>query len=207
MIYTLLYHHAIPDRYGNDPEMLDRHFQYIADNYPTLHPGEMPKKHGVCLTFDDAYDDFPIDLLEKHQLKAVLAVPTALIGESGYLTWDQVKRLAQNPLIRLASHSHTHADLSKPADLQTEIIYSKSLIEPVDTFIFPYGKYSPEALLLAKQHYKYVMRIGSALNKSWDQNLIYRIPCDQLPSYSYPFDSQQYIKLMLKHSINSFINK
>lgn len=210
MIYTLLYHHAKNHRYGNNPEMLDRHFSYIAKNYPSVHPGEMPKKHGVCLTFDDAYDDFPIDLIDKYRLKAVIAVPTALVGAPGYLTWDKIAELGQNPLIQLASHSHNHTDLSLSSNLDKEVVYSKSLLEryaDVNTFIFPYGKYSSEALLLAKKHYQYVMRIGTAFNKSWNEPLIYRIPCDQLHNHSYPFNNKEYVKFFFKRMVNLALGK
>ncbi len=221
MIAILLYHHALSDRYGNAPEMLDSHFRYIATHYRTLHPGEEPSdKLSVCLTFDDAYYDFytyAFPLLQKYGLKAVLAVPTALIEDTtplspkerlekrAHCTWEEIDEMVSSPLLQLASHSHTHTNLKKPADLQSEIVFSKERLEshaPVETFIFPYGSFSPDALALAQRHYKYVMRIGTAFNRSWDQPLLYRVPCDRLLSPSQPFQLLNRLRYHANYHLN-----
>ena len=203
MIYTLMYHHMPPEHF------FDEHLSFIAKHFQPVHPGEAVtlKKHGVCITFDDAYADFmgAFKMIEKYGLKVTLGVPTSFIGTPGYLTWDQIKTLTQSPLFHLASHSHTHVNLNEPCDLEEEIMKSKRILEaygPVDTFIFPFGKFSKESLELAKHHYKYVMRIGSAINKSWDEPLIYRIPCDHTTLPSQPFNLLSQLQLIAKHKFN-----
>ncbi len=203
MIYTLLYHHA-PAK-----EFFEEQLRYIATNYQPVHPGEEPLKgkDGVLLTFDDAYADFPaaFRLIEKYGLKATLGVPTDLVGTPKYMTWDEIKTLLDSPLLTLACHSHTHANLAEPCDLDLEIVQSKKLLEeiaPINTFIFPYGKISPEALDLARQHYTYLMRIGTAANASWSDPLLYRIPADDLALPKEPFGLLHRLRYQAKRQLN-----
>lgn len=221
MIAILLYHHALSDRYGNTPEMLEEHFCYIAKHYQTVHPGEISKNPlSVCLSFDDAYFDFyayAFPLLQKYGLKSVLAVPTALIEDAtqlspkerlrkkAYCTWEEIDEMATSPLLQLASHSHTHTNLKNTQDLKQEIVFSKERLEshvPVNTFVFPYGSFSLEALELANKHYKYVMRIGTAFNHSWDQRLLYRVSCDRLTAPSQPFQLLNRLRYQARYHLN-----
>ncbi|MCP5491904.1 MAG: polysaccharide deacetylase family protein [Chlamydiales bacterium] len=221
MIAVLLYHHALSDRYGNKPEMLEEHFRYIAKNYQTVHPGELSENAlSVCLTFDDAYYDFyayAFPLLQKYGLKSVLAVPTALIEDTtnlspkerlekkSHCTWEEIDEMVTSPLLQLASHSHTHTNLKNGSDLHQEIVFSKERLEshaPVNTFVFPYGSFSPEALELANKHYKFVMRIGTAFNHSWDQRLLYRVPCDRLAKPSQPFQLLNRLLYQARYHLN-----
>lgn len=221
MIAILLYHHAFSDKYGNAPEMLEEHFSYIAKHYQTVHPGQVSENPlSVCLTFDDAYFDFyayAFPLLQKYGLKSILAVPTALIEDATHLspkerlrknahcTWEEIDEMATSPLIQLASHSHTHVNLKSDADLAQEIVFSKERLQshaPVNTFVFPYGSFSSEALELATKHYKYVMRIGGAFNQSWDQRLLYRVPCDRLTAPSQPFQLLNRLRYQACYHLN-----
>ena len=208
MIFIGMYHKAERGPYGNDPAMLDAHLAYVAKHHKSLHPGE--NGPGVCLTFDDATADFydvVYPLLQKYNLKAVLAVPTGLIGEKGYCTWEQITEMAKSPLIELASHTHSHPNLRDGADLEKEIIRSKFLldaIKPTKTFVFPYGAFTQESLNCAKDHYPFVMRIGSAINRSWNQSLLYRIPCDELSSARSPFTIWPKVRYRLNYHINQW---
>ncbi|HPE85086.1 MAG TPA: polysaccharide deacetylase family protein [Chlamydiales bacterium] len=203
MIYTLLYHHA-PSK-----EFFEEQLKHIASKYQPVHPGEEPLKgkDGVCLTFDDAYADFPkaFALIEKYGLKATLGIPTDLVGTPKYMNWDEIKNLAQSPLLTLASHSHTHSNLAEACDLELEIIHSKQILEaikPINTFIFPYGKTSPESIDLAQKHYTYLMRIGTAANASWKDPLIYRIPADHLALPKEPFALLNRLRYQAKRQLN-----
>jgi hypothetical protein len=50
----------------------------------------------------------------------------------------------------------------------------------VDSFVFPYGRFSQEALRRVKQHCRYAFRIGGAMNQGWSGSLIYRVNGDCL---------------------------
>ena len=159
MLIAPLYHKIGSGKYCNSLETIEKHFAYIAKRFPTVHPGDMlPKKASVCLTFDDAFFDFYhllFPLLEKYQLKALLAVPTAYIPDTSTLSpeerlkkvlelpvkapplpsqafcsWEELLTLSKSPLIKIASHSVHHRPLtSKHIDVQDDLALSKKVLE------------------------------------------------------------------------------
>ncbi len=213
-LLVVAYHRARGGPDGNPPAMLEAHFAHLARRCACVVPGEPlePGRINVCLTFDDAYFDFysvVFPLLQKHNLKAVLAVPTALIAESARLpddvrtsgggkiratemdqhfhcTWPELASLVSSRRVVVAAHGLFHERLdSKDADLDAEIalsreILARRLLQPVDSFVFPYGRFSPEALRTVRQHYRYAFRIGGAMNRGWSGRLIYRVNGDCL---------------------------
>ncbi|MBS0632872.1 MAG: polysaccharide deacetylase family protein [Verrucomicrobia bacterium] len=216
-LLALMYHRARSGPYGNTPAMLDAHFAHIAANYACVLPGDNldPDRLNVCLTFDDASYDFyavVFPLLAKHNLCAVLAVPPVVVSErvdlephirllvesdfsdgAGYCTWTELREIARSGLVAIAAHGYTHRPLDgSDVDLHTEIVSSKLLLSarlgcPVDSFVFPYGRFSPRALQLVQQHYAHAFRIGGADNLNWDRPLLYRVGADRLPSPTAPF--------------------
>lgn len=219
MLVTLLYHRAIPGRYGNCATHLDRHFSYLAKHYPIKLPFQKLEKNrlNICLSFDDATCDFYATiypLLKKHGLRALLAVPAGYIADNtelpirerlsllenfsfqnspakeAFCSFEELKEMLASGHILVASHGMHHKNLSESdIDLNEELVDSKSLLETklnrqIDTFVFPYGRYHSLALKEALKHYKLAMRIGSALNFSWDSSLHYRVNADQVENLS-----------------------
>lgn len=174
-------------------------------------------KLSICLTFDDAYFDFyhfVFPVLQKENIRAVVGVPVKYIIEktsiskdmrlnvpyddamkndihlkkAPFCTWQELNEMVQSGLVKIASHSQNHLNLTiEGLDLRDEIAGSKKIIEQklslkVDTFIYPYGKVDNNVHSFASGHYKYLMRIGSALNKDWhnSNNMIYRVNGDDL---------------------------
>jgi len=161
MLLSTMYHHINSDQFSNDLETFEQHLQYIIDRFNIVVPEDplSKKKENLCLTFDDAYYDFYhylFPLLKKYQIKAVLAVPTAMIlkntdlapnlrmslkhqdiyQEQNYrdfapfCTWDELIEMSESGHVVMASHSHNHIDLTLPdIDLQEEIVTSKQLLE------------------------------------------------------------------------------
>ena len=175
------------------------------------------KKDNLCLTFDDAYYDFysyVFPLLKKYQIKAVLAVPTAFISDStdvtpdlrmslehkeiyreknyqkyaSFCTWSELREMQDSGLVVMASHSHTHKDLtSKDINLQQEIVTSKSILEEkmqteIGSFILPFGRYNHDSFALLQKHYRYIFKVGQGVNPDFSgvRGLIYRIDGDEL---------------------------
>ena len=187
----LMYHRIGRGSHANPLGVLKEHFQYIKHRYPVVIPGDPLRKGlNVCLTFDDATADFYTDvypLLKSLNLPALLAVPVNLIGTPGYCTWDQLREMKE---VEIASHSMNHVDL-RWVDYEMEIIDSKIELEKqlsrkINTFVYPYGRYSRPIVKLVHQHYKYSMRIGSAINWKWAP-FLYRVNGDNLLSYDAPF--------------------
>ncbi|MBI4622480.1 MAG: hypothetical protein HY736_04560, partial [Verrucomicrobia bacterium] len=80
----------------------------------------------------------------------------------------------------------THSRLDAPdANLGTEVDAPQTLLgtrlaQPIESFVFPYGRYSERSLQQAKRRYRYVFRIGGALNRGWDRRVLYRIDADRM---------------------------
>jgi peptidoglycan/xylan/chitin deacetylase (PgdA/CDA1 family) len=213
-LLALMFHRARAGRLGNSPAMLDEHFAHIAAHHACVLPGESldSRRLNVCLTFDDGYFDFyaiVFPLLEKHGLRALLAVPPVVVQEytdataefrlqaepdvdyahpsyGGFCTWAELHEMAQSEHVTMAAHGFTHCRLDREnVDLHTEIVVPQTLLasrlgQPVDSFVFPYGRFTPAARHRVQRSYRHAFRIGGADNPGWDAPLLYRVDADEM---------------------------
>ena len=209
MLMNLMLHGVGNGKHENPLPMLDALFAYI-NRFPNVLPGDpLQKGLNICLTFDDARADFfssILPLLKKHNLKALLAVPTAFVGTAGYCTWEMLKACVESCHVAIASHSHTHPNMLKGYDADRELRVSKKLLEeklfsPVNTFVYPYGRCDAKVFADVARFYPYSMRIGSGYAKGWAP-LMMRIPADQLKSPAALFTPQKRLCWRLKQLIN-----
>jgi len=125
-----------------------------TDNYSltqTANPNAFSKGM-VSLTFDDGWQtnyDTAIPILNTAGFKSTQYIITGSIGDTadGYMTLDEIKSIYQAGH-DIAAHTRTHPDLTTPGvDLQSEITGSRNDLLanfiPVDSFAYPYGRYSP----------------------------------------------------------------
>jgi peptidoglycan/xylan/chitin deacetylase (PgdA/CDA1 family) len=148
-------------------------------------------------------------LLAKHGLRALLAVPPSVLRErigasaaerlsapaemsgihpnaGAFCTWPELQEIAQSGCVAIAAHGFTHRRLDvNGSDLHAEVVVPQTLLaarlsQPVDSFVFPYGRFSSAALSLAKQTYRHVFRIGGADNQDWNGRILYRIAADNM---------------------------
>lgn len=205
-------YHRISEGGQNDVDRFATHLRSLKKNYPFVWPGEQHPSTSVCLTFDDAYADFyhfVFPLLQELELKAVLAVPVKFILDdcshsmaerlavpyqacmegdtyqrlAPFCTWKEIKTMHNSGLVKIASHSYTHADLTRTHYIEQELSLSKHLLEknleaPIESFIYPYGKMTRSIQTQVEQHYRYAFRIGNASNRNWNTSLYYRINAD-----------------------------
>ena len=83
-------------------------------------------------------------------------------GGAEIVNQDQLKELAEHPLIDIGCHTRTHVRLKENIESETlldEIVESKRIIEsmieqPVPFFCFPNGDYGEEALQLVSEHFQ-----------------------------------------------------
>jgi peptidoglycan/xylan/chitin deacetylase (PgdA/CDA1 family) len=156
-LLVLRYHRARAGTDGNSPEMLDRHFRYIASHFSNVLPGERLSftDPSVCLCFDGAYYDFyatVFPLLRKYDLKAVLAIAPAVIRErtvaseveriavsseaaylnpsaGGFCTWSELEEMVDSELVAVAANGFTHRPIHEGGtDLATEIHVPRTLL-------------------------------------------------------------------------------
>ncbi len=230
MIHTLLYHQVTTERaskYSNHLSLFQTHLEYIKKNFRVILPQDkdLAKGQAICLTFDDATCDFyyyVYPLLKKYNLRAVLSVCPKYILDTTPMSKDERLALLKKPLFRqpseafctyeelfemlpfieVASHSYSHANLTKSnIDLEKEVAVSKQILEDklqviVTTFVYPFGKMNTHVHKFVKKHYACIMRIGNALNFSFSngKKLHYRMNADNLRSPSAIFSLQMEIK-------------
>jgi peptidoglycan/xylan/chitin deacetylase (PgdA/CDA1 family) len=181
--------------------------------------------------FDFYHYVYPI--LNEKRIKALLAVTTNYVLEDSvattlspgarlsqnsdtnivnhYCSWKELKHMRQSESIAIASHSVSHNNLICCTDnWEKEIITSKNIINQkvgceASTFIYPFGRFNKALHNYVKKHYKYIMRIGSAVNFSWHNfnNIIYRIPADGIISLPRLFRHKQLLSYYSKYFINS----
>ena len=233
MLIILLYHRAFASRYGNSPQVLRKHFQYLKDNYPIAGPSSplVPHKINIGLSFDDATFDFYYEvypLLKEFNLQALLAVPAAYIEKEhwqspkerlssivefsskvspsshSFCSFKELKEMQLSSHVVIASHGMHHIDLTqKNCNLKFELEKSKEILEknlntPIETFVFPYGRYNRQVLSEVKKVYKTALRIGTGLNFSWNESLLLRINADQTPDLTSLLSLKTYPSLFFK---------
>ncbi len=235
MLISTLYHHINADKYSNTLFVFKQHLEYIIENFNIVVPGDNLSGKDICLTFDDAYYDFyhyVYPLLKKHNIKVVLAVPTDFIldkcdldvekrlsilhdntykHKEAFCTYEELKEMSDSGLVTIASHTSSHSNLNETQDLEYEIVYSKKILQekigvPVDSLVFPFGKYNESVLAFSKKHYKYIFRIGNGVNKDFNgiKGVIYRVNGDDLHHPKSIFSMKNMLKYTFKSWIKSF---
>ncbi len=178
---VLLYHHiqplSIAEKLGHgkltvDSEVFDRQMSYLASSgYITISSDELvnallnhqqlsPKS--VVITLDDGYDDaysyaFPIS--KKYNIVMNLMIPSGLLDNNGYMTWQQLKEMASNSLIKVYNHTWSHAALGLATrdKIESEVTTANTQLQSnlginINIFTYPYGSFSPMAILILKDH-------------------------------------------------------
>lgn len=237
-LLVFMYHRARAGRHGNPPELLDAHFAHVAKFHRNVLPGDdlAEDARNVCLTFDDGYFDFyalVFPLLQKHGLRALLAIPPGYIMEEttaprstrlhvssqdafadrskgGFCTWGELREMAESGHVAIAAHGFTHVRLDRPtASLANEIDVPRITLEfrlpqSVESFAFPFGRYSPASLQRARQQYRHVFRIGGAANRSWRGRMLYRIDADGMAGPATLFAPSRLLRYRARHFWNVF---
>ncbi len=153
------------------PDKFDEQMGYLAKNgfnpitFDTLYSalkgtGGLPSKP-IILTFDDGYTDFYINaypILQKNGFKAVSFIPTGLMNQGYYLTWDQIKEMDSGGLIQFEAHTINHLNLAtlSPDQMKYQIVEGKKQLEehlghPVGFFAYPYGVSNAVAWQIVKE--------------------------------------------------------
>lgn len=166
---TVIYYHAVPAAhrvlFARQLDEILRRFTPV----PSHHQGPVaPGQRHVSVTFDDAFVSVlhhALPELKTRSIPATIFIPSGCLGQppswlerarefaaqDRVMSADELRSLADDPSITLASHSVTHPNLLRlPADrARAELAESKASLEslfnrPVDQFSFPYGAHRPE---------------------------------------------------------------
>jgi len=191
----------------------DAYFDFYHYIFPLL------KKHKLkaVLSVPVAFIPEKVSLHAEKRLEKILTLPekTPPLPSPAYCTWDELKEMHNSGLVHIASHSVNHFPLTTiKVDPEYELLTSKNQLEKrletkVTTFVYPYGRFNAHVHNLAKKHYPYIMRIGNAVNFSWQNanHLIYRINADDLASPQAPFHPIRRVKYLLRYLINTLRKK
>ena len=175
-------------------------------------------------------------LLKKYNLKALLGVTPKYILEdtdksdelrlsyehndlfenfkdATFCTYKELKEMIDSGLVQVVSHSYSHKNLLEDdVNLHLELVESKKILEEklnikIESFVFPFGKYSQEILDETKKHYKYSFRIGNGVNKDFNgvNDVIYRIDADNLQSDDEIFKFSKMLKFRFKTLIKKIV--
>ena len=196
------------DRFYNDMMYIKEHFDVISllelqkiieDNRPLL-------RNTVVITFDDGLKSaytIAMPILKELGFPATFFVITDSIGSKNYMTWDQVKKLSQEPskdggyLFTIGSHSKSHIypggwmNLSEAA-LKRELEDSKKVIEQhiaprtCTTFSLPHGRvpYNDDIFFSLAEKLGYeIIRSTNPKNIDIENDWLLYLPC--LPLYDF----------------------
>ncbi|MGG1550825.1 polysaccharide deacetylase family protein [Paenibacillus ferrarius] len=175
----VLNYHSIGVAHGNPyvlhPDAFARQMNYLAaqhytpltlDAFVRVLAGQMPSPNKpVLLTFDDGYAnnaETAMPILREHHFPATLFLSTGLVDLPGYLSWQQVRELAEANW-DVMPHTVTHPHLPKldQAHQRAEIMDARRKIEavlgkPAPVFAYPYGEYNRTTLrILRKNGFRY----------------------------------------------------
>jgi peptidoglycan/xylan/chitin deacetylase (PgdA/CDA1 family) len=117
--------------------------------FDALYYGKVLPTHPMILTLDDGYEDVftnALPALLAHHYRGVFYIITGMIG-GNYMTWPQVRKLAQDGM-QVASHTIHHVNVGEPpagTSTQNELLGSKETLEnqlrqPVQFFCYPVGE-------------------------------------------------------------------
>jgi peptidoglycan/xylan/chitin deacetylase (PgdA/CDA1 family) len=140
--------------------------------------------NAVILTFDDGYEDFYVNvlpILRQDGFKALLALPTGLVGNPGYLTWDEIGQAASSG-VEIVNHTWSHADLSgnSAATDEKEVMTADGQLSSRGynlnkAFVYPYGGYNNYAIGLLQSH-GYTMAFTTASGSTMCKQQRYALP-------------------------------
>ncbi len=163
---VFMYHDILPEKevfFDVTPAELRADFETLREQGATpisleqlvahLQTGTPLPDKPVLLSFDDGYGghyEHVYPLLKEFDYPAVFSIyvnKMSLTGGRSSVTWEQLREMAADPLVTIASHSVTHPlDLRPLSDeeLQTEIVESKQILErelgiPIRYFTYPVG--------------------------------------------------------------------
>jgi len=140
-----------------DVNIFRSQIQYLKDHgYTTIRPEQLtaffdnavalPPKP-ILLTVDDGYDDFASDaapILHDSSFQATVFIPTGLMNNPGYMTWDTIAGL-NGAGISFCNHTWSHRSVSANRETDEKEIsiadtqLSQRNLNFAKVFAYPYG--------------------------------------------------------------------
>ncbi|PCI61563.1 MAG: polysaccharide deacetylase [Gammaproteobacteria bacterium] len=220
----LQYHHvsnSTPASTSISPQQFKVHLHYLKDNGFTVVPlneiveaiktQQVIKDKTVAITFDDAYLDILTQakpILDSFNYPFTLFINPSIVSKKSthYLTWQQLKAMADNGVI-IANHGFDHHALARVPQGQTEqqwlqhygkLLNKSEAIIKAKTgqswhyFAYPYGEYSAKAKAwLTQLGFVGFSQQSGAVGLHSDLSALSRFPASQ------PYDQLSSLKTKL----------
>ena len=146
--------------YNTEPDSLIKHLKFLSTYLKiiSVNDAEDQLRNGVknsrqvVITFDGGYSSVYENVFPTFKRLGVpftLFVTTGLIssGHASYCNWSQIREMASHELVTIGSHGLNHLDFEsiREADVETEVLQSKEIIEShtgkkVNYLAYPFGK-------------------------------------------------------------------
>ena len=135
----------------------DRKFMRMSDylTFKTQNNGK------YLLTIDDGLEDvfrvvYPV--LKAKEIPFTIFVPVDLLDTPGYISTEQLKEMAKDPLVTIGSHGVSHRVMTTLSvdEQELELVESKKTLQriigkSVDVYAYPHGQFSSDTIKLLKK--------------------------------------------------------
>lgn len=174
-VSVLMYHMIGPQKNNaaiENPDNFRRQMKYLKDHgyhpitmqelYDYVTKGSALPEKPVCITFDDGYEDsykivYPV--MKEMGFPWTVFVITDDVGRPNYLTWDQLKEMANSHTVTIANHTLSHPklhNLGTKAEKEKEIVGANQALKyhlGIDNvwLAYPYGDYDDEVIDICKK--------------------------------------------------------
>lgn len=144
----------------------DRKFMQMSD-YLTFKAQNNGK---YLLTFDDGLEDvfrvvYPV--LKAREIPFTIFVPVDLLDTPGYISIEQLKEMAKDPLVTIGSHGVSHRVMTtlSVGEQELELVESKKTLQriigkSVDVYAYPHGQFNSDTIKLLKKLNLYEAAFG-----------------------------------------------
>ena len=175
-ILSLMYHRFDENKYPSTNikmSIFKKHIEIIRNsNYKFYNPKNLENDFSVnkiekkiLITIDDAFTSFyevAWPYLKMEKIPFILFISTEIIGQNGYMTWEQIKEIEKESFAYIGNHSHSHnylVDL-KIDDVKDDIntsssIFNKNLGYNPIFFSYPFGEYSSSIKEYIAKNFEY----------------------------------------------------
>ena len=177
---VIFYHHVEPMAQATtaghaqltvDSEKFETHMQYLNDRgYTSITAEELvtavinhtslPGKP-IVVSIDDGYLDiysYAFPILKKYNIKTSLFISTGLLGNSGYMNWENLREMVGSGLVSIYNHTWSHYSLGRgdSSKIAYEIDTAQGQFEQYlgrkpTIFAYPYGITSQAAVDVLKK--------------------------------------------------------
>ena len=161
----VVYYHDVGREYtpmGTPSDLFWRHMS-ILRSCPASNGA-----HRVC--FDDGFRGVWNERkkFKEFSIRPIIFIAVRLVGQSGYLTWDEIRELQADYGFDFQCHTWSHQTLvgemidESPKEDRTEAWYRRELVEskveiekrlgkPIDGLCFPVGQFSDDVIRRCKE--------------------------------------------------------